>query len=136
MPGTKCDAEGVERVFKNYLAMKLRDAPDLIHHITTFFSPRLLNQGGVNVCKLLQNEGEFIVTFPRAFHGGYSLGPNCGEAVNFGKLYTLQSHFDLWYAVSNNQALSQLFTTGFPMQWMPMNVIELLVVHLYSPTIV
>ena len=83
VPGTKHDADGVERVFKNYLAMKLRDAPDLIHHITTFFSPRLLHQDGVNVCKLLQNEGEFIVTFPRAFHGGYSLGPNCGEAVNF-----------------------------------------------------
>ena len=86
VPGTKSDADGVERVFKNYLAMKLRDAPDLIHHITTFFSPRLLHKGGVKVCKLLQNEGEFIVTFPRAFHGGYSLGPNVGEAVNFGKV--------------------------------------------------
>lgn len=85
VPGTKYDADGVERVFKNYLSMKLRDAPDLIHHITTFFSPRLLNEGGVKACKLLQNEGEFIVTFPRAFHGGYSLGPNCGEAVNFGE---------------------------------------------------
>ena len=83
VPGTKADSDGVERVFKNYLSMKLRDVPDLIHHITTFFSPRLLNQEGVKVCKLLQNEGEFIVTFPRAFHGGYSLGPNVGEAVNF-----------------------------------------------------
>jgi histone demethylase JARID1 len=84
VPGTKADADGVERVFKNYLSMKLRDVPDLMHHITTFFSPRLLNQEGVKVCKLLQNEGEFVVTFPRSFHGGYSLGPNVGEAVNFG----------------------------------------------------
>jgi hypothetical protein len=83
VPGTKQDADGVERVFKNYLSMKMRDVPDLLHHITTSFSPRILNQEGVRVCKLLQHAGEFIVTFPRAFHGGFSLGPNCGEAVNF-----------------------------------------------------
>jgi histone demethylase JARID1 len=47
------------------------------------FSPRLLQQHGVNAYKLLQHEGEFVVTFPRAFHGGFSLGPNVGEAVNF-----------------------------------------------------
>ena len=70
-------------MFKSYLSMKMRDVPDLLHHITTSFSPRILNQEGVRVCKLLQNEGEYIVTFPRAFHGGFSLGPNCGEAVNF-----------------------------------------------------
>lgn len=61
----------------------LSDVPDLLHHITTSFSPRLLNKEGVRVCKILQHEGEFIVTFPRAFHAGFSLGPNCGEAVNF-----------------------------------------------------
>jgi len=83
VPGTKQDADGVERVFKSYLSMKMRDVPDLLHHITTSFSPRLLDREGVRVCKLLQQAGEFIVTFPRAFHGGFSLGPNCGEAVNF-----------------------------------------------------
>jgi len=63
--------------------ISLSDVPDLLHHITTSFSPRLLNKEGVRVCKILQHEGEFIVTFPRAFHAGFSLGPNCGEAVNF-----------------------------------------------------
>lgn len=83
VPGTKADADGVERVFKSYLSLKMRDVPDLLHHITTSFSPRLLDREGVRVCKLLQCAGEFIVTFPRAFHGGFSMGPNCGEAVNF-----------------------------------------------------
>lgn len=83
VPGTKKDADGVEQVFKNFLSVKIRDVPDLLHHITTSFSPRLLHNEGVRVCKILQKEGEFIVTFPRAFHGGFSLGPNCGEAVNF-----------------------------------------------------
>ena len=83
VPGTRKDAEGLERVFKNCLSMKMRDVPDLLHHITTMFSPRLLQQGGVPVYKLLQYPGEFVVTFPRSYHGGFSMGPNVGEAVNF-----------------------------------------------------
>jgi len=83
VPGTPEDADGLEKVFKNYLSMKMREEPDLLHHITTMFSPRLLQQGDVPVYKILQHAGEFVVTFPRAFHGGFSLGPNCGEAVNF-----------------------------------------------------
>jgi histone demethylase JARID1 len=83
VPGTQKDAEGLEKVFKNYLSMKMRDVPDLLHHITTMFSPRLLQKAEVPIYKLLQHEGEFVVTFPRAFHGGFSMGPNIGEAVNF-----------------------------------------------------
>jgi hypothetical protein len=83
VPGAKKNAEGLEKVFKNYLSMKMRDVPDLLHHITTMFSPRLLQNAEVPIYKLLQNEGEYVVTFPRAFHGGFSMGPNIGEAVNF-----------------------------------------------------
>jgi len=83
VPGTEKDASGLESVFKSYLSMKMRDVPDLLHHITTQFSPRLLQNANVPICKLLQHEGEYVVTFPRAFHGGFSMGPNIGEAVNF-----------------------------------------------------
>eukprot|EP00533_Pseudo-nitzschia_delicatissima_P008085 CAMPEP_0116086530 /NCGR_PEP_ID=MMETSP0327-20121206/4903_1 /TAXON_ID=44447 /ORGANISM="Pseudo-nitzschia delicatissima, Strain B596" /LENGTH=620 /DNA_ID=CAMNT_0003577585 /DNA_START=594 /DNA_END=2456 /DNA_ORIENTATION=- len=83
VPGTEKDASGLESVFKSYLSMKMRDVPDLLHHITTQFSPRLLQNAKVPICKLLQHEGEYVVTFPRAFHGGFSMGPNIGEAVNF-----------------------------------------------------
>jgi len=83
VPGDKAAADGLEKVFKSYLSMKMRDVPDLLHHITTMFSPRLLKNADVPVYKLLQHEGEFVVTFPRAFHGGFSYGPNIGEAVNF-----------------------------------------------------
>lgn len=83
VPGNREAADGLEKVFKSFLSMKMRDVPDLLHHITTMFSPRLLQNANVPVYKLLQYEGEFVVTFPRAFHGGFSLGPNVGEAVNF-----------------------------------------------------
>ena len=82
VPGTKDAADGLEKVFKSYLSMKMRDVPDLLHHITTMFSPRLLQNANVPVYKTLQYEGEFVITFPRSFHGGFSLGPNIGEAVS------------------------------------------------------
>jgi hypothetical protein len=70
VPGNQKDADGLEKVFKSYLSMKMRDVPDLLHHITTQFSPRLLQNAKVPIYKLLQYEGEFVVTFPRSFHGG------------------------------------------------------------------
>jgi histone demethylase JARID1 len=83
VPGNEKDASGLESVFKSYLSMKMRDVPDLLHHITTQFSPRLLQNAKVPICKLLQHEGEYVVTFPRAFHGGFSMGPNskCDASV-------------------------------------------------------
>lgn len=50
---------------------------------TTMFTPKLLLEHGVRVVRAVQNAGEFIVTFPRAYHSGFSHGFNCGEAVNF-----------------------------------------------------
>ncbi|EEF42369.1 lysine-specific demethylase JMJ706 [Ricinus communis] len=50
---------------------------------TTMFPPSILLQHGVPVYKAVQMPGEFVVTFPRAYHAGFSNGFSCGEAVNF-----------------------------------------------------
>ncbi|KAK4773327.1 hypothetical protein SAY87_028346 [Trapa incisa] len=49
---------------------------------TTVISPEVLVGAGVPCCRLVQNAGEFVVTFPRAYHSGFSHGFNCGEAAN------------------------------------------------------
>ncbi|XP_020705520.1 lysine-specific demethylase JMJ706 [Dendrobium catenatum] len=50
---------------------------------TTMFPPKILLDQHVPVYKAVQKPGEFIITFPRAYHAGFSHGFNCGEAVNF-----------------------------------------------------
>ncbi|KAF9600302.1 hypothetical protein IFM89_005888 [Coptis chinensis] len=39
---------------------------------TTVMSPEVLVGGGLPCCRLVQNVGEFVVTFPGAYHSGFS----------------------------------------------------------------
>ncbi|KAJ6415511.1 hypothetical protein OIU84_004332 [Salix udensis] len=56
---------------------------DVLLGKTTLFPPNILLEHDVPVYKAVQKPGEFIITFPRAYHAGFSHGFNCGEAVNF-----------------------------------------------------
>lgn len=48
----------------------------------TQFSPSLLRSEGVPVYCCVQHGGEFVITFPQAYHSGFNCGFNCVEAVN------------------------------------------------------
>lgn len=52
-------------------------------------TPAELCASGVKVVRALQEQGEFVVTFPRAYHAGFSHGCNIGEAVNFATSHWL-----------------------------------------------
>ena len=60
-----------------------QESPDLLHHMALQVSPSYVRSHGVPVFQLTQEPGTFIITFPKAFHGGFSYGYNVGEAVNF-----------------------------------------------------
>lgn len=76
---------------------------DVLLGKTTFFPPNTLVEHDVPVYKAVQKPGEFIVTFPRAYHAGFSHGFNCGEAVNFaiGDWFPLGSIASRRYALLN-----------------------------------
>lgn len=47
---------------------------DVLLGKTTIFSPKILLDHDVPVYKAVQKPGEFVVTFPRAYHAGFSHG--------------------------------------------------------------
>lgn len=58
------------------------EQPNLLHCLVTQFSPSILKDEGVPVYRAVQHSGEYVLTFPRAYHAGFNSGFNCAEAVN------------------------------------------------------
>ena len=57
--------------------------PDLLHALVTLVSPKTLREAGVPVYRAVQEPGNYILTFPFAYHAGFNTGFNCAEATNF-----------------------------------------------------
>ncbi|KAJ3278023.1 Lysine-specific demethylase 4B, partial [Rhizoclosmatium sp. JEL0117] len=64
-------------------ANEAKTCPQYLRHKSCVISPTALQAQGIKVEKVVQFEGEFMITFPYAYHSGYNLGFNCAESVNF-----------------------------------------------------
>ncbi|KAF8689227.1 hypothetical protein HU200_042015 [Digitaria exilis] len=107
-------APGFERVASQYVYNKdilIGDGEDAAFDVllgkTTMFPPNVLLDHNVPVYKAVQRPGEFVITFPRSYHAGFSHGFNCGEAVNFaiGDWFPLGSLASKRYALLNRTPL-------------------------------
>ena len=58
----------------------------LLRKLNFFEPPSTFLKRNVQIVHTLQEAGTFIITCPRAYHGGFSHGFNIGEAVNFATL--------------------------------------------------
>lgn len=81
VPGS--EACSFEKVMRNSLPDLFDAQPDLLFQLVTMLNPSVLQENGVPVYSVLQEPGNFVITFPRSFHGGFNFGLNCAEAVNF-----------------------------------------------------
>ncbi|WKA03345.1 hypothetical protein VitviT2T_021460 [Vitis vinifera] len=76
------DALKLEAAMRKRLPDLFEEQPDLLHKLVTQLSPSIVKFEGVPVYRCVQNPGEFVLTFPRAYHSGFNCGFNCAEAVN------------------------------------------------------
>uniref|UniRef100_A0A3P8Z2Q5 [histone H3]-trimethyl-L-lysine(4) demethylase n=1 Tax=Esox lucius TaxID=8010 RepID=A0A3P8Z2Q5_ESOLU len=76
-------AELLEEVMKKLTPELFEFQPDLLHQLVTIMNPNILMAHGVPVVRTNQCAGEFVITFPRAYHSGFNQGYNFAEAVNF-----------------------------------------------------
>ncbi|KAJ2661771.1 hypothetical protein IWW48_002165 [Coemansia sp. RSA 1200] len=81
VPG--CHAELFEDAMRDAVPQLFEDQPDLLFQLVTMLSPEVLVRRGVDVAVCDQRAGEFVVTFPQAYHAGFNQGFNFNEAVNF-----------------------------------------------------
>ena len=81
-PGSQ--APSVQSAMKRHYPALFATQPDAHHSLTLQMSPHVLRDDyKIDICHTVQQAGEFICTFPAAFHCGFSHGFNVGEAVNF-----------------------------------------------------
>ncbi|KAJ2212498.1 hypothetical protein IW140_005506 [Coemansia sp. RSA 1813] len=76
-------AEAFEAAMRDAVPQLFEDQPDLLFQLVTMLSPEVLVRRGVDVTVCDQRAGEFVVTFPQAYHAGFNQGLNFNEAVNF-----------------------------------------------------
>ncbi|XP_063944173.1 lysine-specific demethylase JMJ18 [Daucus carota subsp. sativus] len=88
VPGTH--ASDLEAAMRKHLPDLFDEQPGLLHELVTQMSPSILMSEGVPVHRVVQHSGEFVLTFPRAYHSGFNCGFNCAEAVNVAPIDWLQ----------------------------------------------
>ncbi|KAL8714043.1 MAG: hypothetical protein Q9225_006655 [Loekoesia sp. 1 TL-2023] len=81
IPGA--DAERFEEAMKQAVPELFETQPDLLFQLVTLLPPDQLKKASVNVYALDQRAGQFVITFPQAYHAGFNHGFNFNEAVNF-----------------------------------------------------
>lgn len=77
------DAEKFEAAIRREAPDLFETQPDLLFQLVTLMNPTSLREAGVRVYACNQRAGEFVITYPKAYHAGFNHG------VRFSSLYSL-----------------------------------------------
>jgi histone demethylase JARID1 len=77
------DSDKFEEAMREAVPELFETQPDLLFQLVTLLTPEQLKKAGVRVYAVDQRAGQFVITFPRAYHAGFNHGFNFNEAVNF-----------------------------------------------------
>ncbi|ETV90987.1 hypothetical protein H310_14324 [Aphanomyces invadans] len=115
-------AARVERVCQTMFPHDYVACHEFLRHKTSLVSPAKLHEFDVPYYRAVQGPGDFIITFPRAYHQGFNTGFNIAESVNFATLRWIAMGLDakVCKCAPNNVTLdmdlflTQLFTSSRP----------------------
>lgn len=68
------DAEKFEAAIKREAPDLFEAQPDLLFQLVTLMNPARVRKAGVRVYACNQRAGEFVITFPKAYHAGFNHG--------------------------------------------------------------
>lgn len=68
------DADKFEAAIRREAPELFEAQPDLLYQLVTLMRPDRLKQAGVRVFGCNQRPGEFVITFPKAYHAGFNHG--------------------------------------------------------------
>lgn len=74
------DAENFEAAIKSEAPDLFEAQPDLLFQLVTLMNPKRVKDANVRVYACNQRAGEFVITFPKAYHAGF----NHGVSDDFG----------------------------------------------------
>uniref|UniRef100_A0A8C5EX70 [histone H3]-trimethyl-L-lysine(9) demethylase n=1 Tax=Gouania willdenowi TaxID=441366 RepID=A0A8C5EX70_GOUWI len=75
--------KSLEHLAKDFFPESAKNCEAFLRHKMALISPSILEKHGIPFEKITQNAGEFMITFPYAYHAGFNHGFNCAEATNF-----------------------------------------------------
>lgn len=76
-------AKRFERVASGLFPTEAQRCKAFLRHKRYLISPTKLKENAIPYNKIIQEKGEFIITFPYGYHAGFNNGFNCAEAINF-----------------------------------------------------
>ncbi len=72
-----------ETFMNGYYPAEYSQCKDYLRHKTQLVSPTRLREQNIPYQQCVQHPGEFVITFPGAYHSGFNHGFNIAEATNF-----------------------------------------------------
>lgn len=77
------DKKRFESLAVSYNVEEHQQCHEFLRHKTKMFSPKKLKEFGIEHNTVVHNAGEFVITFPGAYHAGFNHGLNVAESTNF-----------------------------------------------------
>ena len=72
-----------ERLADGLFPQMKKNCPAYLRHKMCMISPMILRQNSIPYNKIVQHEGEIMITFPCGYHSGFNTGFNAAESTNF-----------------------------------------------------